>query len=265
MLGITGVAAVGCGGAFGADVLGGGGLNLFMSDAPPLNVTAVNITIDRIEAHVSGIWADIETEQQTIDLLTLTQNETMIGSAMVPSGNFNQIKLYLSKVTVTDDTGTHDVQIVGAGRRGLKLNIDGKVEEGTVEVLLDFNLEKSLIRTGNGKYKLKPVINVILRDLAGSISGFAVNDGGALYGVHVDATYVDGPSYNPGTVVNTSSSIMDGSFKVWALKEGVYDLDFELYSPEGLLTHVAASEGVVVIAGQNTDVGDVEHTEIYLS
>lgn len=264
MLATTGVVAVGCGGLFGAGTVGGGGLDIFLADAPLPNITALNITIDRIEANLDDEWIELETEPQTIDLLTLTQNETLIASAGLPNGTYSQIRLFLSAATVTDDTGTHDVQIVGPAVTGLKIGVNATVDGSTVEILLDFNVDRSLSQTRNGKYKLKPIIAAILRDIAGSISGFAVLDGDALYGVDAAATYIDGPSYDPGTVVNTSSSIMDGSFKVWALQEGVYSLDFELYSPDGLLTHVATSEGVVVIGGQNTDVGDVEHTAILL-
>ena len=98
-LGAAGVALLGCGGVTVGG--GGGGLNIFMSDAPLPNITALNITIDRIEAHLDGQWVEIETEPQTIDLLTLTQNETMIGSAGVPSGTYTQIRLFLSEATVT--------------------------------------------------------------------------------------------------------------------------------------------------------------------
>ncbi|MCH7904749.1 MAG: DUF4382 domain-containing protein [Armatimonadetes bacterium] len=258
-LGAASVALVGCGGETSG---GGGWLNIFMADAPLQNITALNITIDRIEAHLDGQWVEIETDPQTIDLLTLTQNETMIGSAGVPSGTYTQIRLFLSEATVTDDTGTHDVQIPSGAQTGLKLNVDATVGEGTVEILLDFNVQKSLTRTGNGQYKLKPVIPVLLKELAGSISGFAVHNGRPLFGVHITATYTAGPSYDIGTEVNTSMSMPDGSFKVWALKEGVYELDFILHTPGGLIIFVATVEDVVVTSGQNTNIGNVEHTPV---
>ena len=238
-------------------------MNIFMADAPLPNITALHITIDRIEAHLDGQWIEIETEPQTIDLLTLTQNETMIGSAGVPSGTYTQIRLFLSEATVTDDTGTHDVQIPSGAQTGLKLNVNATVGGSPVEILLDFNVQKSLSRTGNGQYKLKPVIPVLLRELAGSISGFAVHNARPLYGVQIAATYTAGASYEIGTEVNTSASMADGSFKVWALKEGVYDLDFILYAPGGLIIFVATLEGVVVTGGQNTNVGNVEHTPVF--
>ena len=256
----VGITLAGCGGVTSGG--GGGWLSLFMADAPPLNVTALHITIDRIEAHLDGQWIDIETDPQTIDLLTLTQNETMIGSAGVPSGTYTQIRLFISEATVTDETGTHDVQIPSGAQTGLKLNVNATVGGGAVEILLDFNVQKSLTRTGNGQYKLKPVIPIMLRELAGSISGFAVHNGRPLYGVHVTATYTSGPSYDIGTEVNTSASMADGSFKVWALKEGVYRLDFILYSPGSQIIFVATVEDVVVTGGQNINLGNVEHTPV---
>ena len=245
----------GCG---GVSPSGGGTLNLFMSDAPLPEVTSLNITIDRIEAHLDGQWIEIETEPQTIDLLTLTQNETMIGSAGVPSGTYTQIRLFVSEATVTDDTGTHDVTIPSAAQTGIKLNVNATVDGSAVGILMDFNVQKSLIRQGNGKYRLQPVIPVVLKDQAGSISGYATYGGQMIKGVHVTATYTDGTNYPLGTEVNTSMSMVDGSFKLWALKEGVYKVDF--FWEEGFVRLKGTVEDVVVTGGQNVDLGNVELT-----
>ncbi|MCH8979372.1 MAG: DUF4382 domain-containing protein [Armatimonadetes bacterium] len=247
-------ALVGCGGGASST----GSLTLFLADAPLQGVTALNITIDRIDAHLDGQWVAIETDPQTIDLLTLTQNEMMIGSAGVPSGTYTQIRLFLSSATVTDDTGTYDVTIPSAAQTGLKLNVNATVSGGGVELLLDFNVAKSLIKTGEGEYKLKPVIPVVIREQAGTIAGIAMYNGTPMADVHVVATYVAGSSYPLDTEVNTSLSMADGSFKVWALKEGMYRLDLERVEAGGMLRFIATVEDVVVTAGHDTNVGAVD-------
>ena len=64
-------------------------MSIFMADAPLPGVTAVNVTIDRVEANHEGDWVAISVTQQMYDLLTLTQMDTLIGTATVPPGNYS--------------------------------------------------------------------------------------------------------------------------------------------------------------------------------
>ena len=63
---------------------------------------------------------------------------------------------------------------------GLAVRLDGVPREevarvrfdlAVTSVLLDFNVEKSFVRQGNGAYLLKPVIPAVIQNLAGTVSG----------------------------------------------------------------------------------------------
>src|SRR5687767_10740742 len=89
-------ALTGCGG--GGSGAGGntGTLRVSLVDAPDPTITSLNITIDRVEAHVvnpndpndndPGHWQTITTNPQTFDLLDLVTNEAILGSATIPAG-----------------------------------------------------------------------------------------------------------------------------------------------------------------------------------
>jgi len=257
------VALVGCGGSGGSNPGSGGGtgqgtLSVRLADAPDPDITALNITIDRVQANVNGGWKDIETDPVTVNLLDLTKNDLGIGSANLPAGNYNQIRLFLSEATVTDDTGTHEVTVPSAAQTGLKLNVNYTISPETVTtLLLDFNVDKSLIRQGNGRYRLQPVIPVVVKTLSGTITGTAQGPEGPLANAQVSAVYAAGTSYEVGTEVNTSSTAADGTFKVWALLPGTYTLNFSFVDEAGNVILDAAKTEVVVVANEDTNIGTV--------
>jgi len=54
----------------------------------------------------------------------------------------------------------------------LKLNIQMDVQDGILyTIVLDFDVSKSIVKTGNAKYILKPTIRTILNAVGGSVKG----------------------------------------------------------------------------------------------
>ncbi len=251
---VGGVFLTGCGGSGGAAAPGT--LRVVMADAPLPNVTAVDITISGVQAHVDGEWVDLATAPQTVNLLDLTKDPIAIGSADLPPGTYTQIRLFLSSATVTDDTGTHTVNIGSVDQTGIKLNVNYTVNSGELtEVLLDFNVAKSLILEGNGQYRLQPVIPAVVRVISGTISGTVADANGPVQGAEVVAIYKEGSNYPVDTEVNSTVSLEDGTFKIWALLPGTYQLQAEHLSGDTTLT--ATVDGVQVTAGQDTAVGTI--------
>ena len=80
-------------------------------------------------------------------------------------------------------------------------------------------------------------------------------DGQPVAGASVTATYVAGTAYPVGTEVNTATSLADGTFKVWALLPGTYDLAVSYIDPATSATKTATVAGLAVGAGQNIDAG----------
>jgi hypothetical protein len=248
-------AALGCGGSTGAGSTGT--LRVHLADAPLPEVTSLVLTIDRIEAHLDGQWTVIESDPQTLDLLDLTRQSVVVASAGLPAGDYNQVRLFVSEATVTDDEGTHDVNIPSNVQTGVKVNINASVQPNTVTaVLLDFNVEKSLNKLGNGNYQLQPVIPAVLLDLAGTVTGTVTLNDLPVHGALIRAVYTAGPNYPVGTEVNTSTTAADGTFKVWALLPGTYTIE-ATFTDETPTNYAASVTDVAVTQGNDTNVGTI--------
>jgi len=124
----------------------------------------VNTTTEEITATESNEteevgWITVVDEIQTVDLLQFTDVSKILGQKTLDSGRYTQIRLKIDSGFVTIDGETHDLTIPS---KVLKLNRGFELEPGIeLKLILDFNVEKSLVKTGKDKYKLKPVIAVI--------------------------------------------------------------------------------------------------------
>ena len=98
------------------------------------------------------------------------------------SGKYTQIRLFVTEASVIIEVELEveeksnseidkeidveptpiDVEIPSGYQTGIKLIHPFEIIEGeTTELTIDFDAEKSIIKTGNEKYELKPVIKVI--------------------------------------------------------------------------------------------------------
>ncbi len=250
---ITAAWIAGCGGGGG----GGGstGLSLLLVDAPDPTVSAVRVTFDEIEAHLDGQWQTIPLKESplTVSLLDLRTDPMQVAAISLPSGTYNQVRLGIVSCEVDDAQGTHPVT-VPSGK--IHLNVQSTIVPGQIsEVLMDFNLEKSLNRLGNGSWHLQPVIPVVVKVLSGTVGGIATDGTIPLNNALVRAIYKAGSSYPIDTEVNSTYSMPDGAFKVWALLPGTYELQFSW--TDGIATRSGVVSNVVVTANQHTDVGSV--------
>ena len=125
------------------------------------NITSVKITIDSIEVHSSEQgWVNVLNEQKTYDLLQLRNenSQVLLADVVLQEGNYQQIRLNISKVMVTDAEGEKEAKLPSGN-----LKLVGLIEvkpNTTSTVLFDFILDESLHVTGNGKYILAPVIQL---------------------------------------------------------------------------------------------------------
>ena len=140
-------------------------IHVKLTDAPG-NYTAVNIDLEQVQVKpANGTWLDITTNAGSYDLIQLTNGvDTLIVADSLPSGiQIQQIRLVLgSNNTVVVDSITYPLEVPSGEQTGLKLNLNRlMIQDSLNTVLLDFDAEKSIVATGNGKYLLKPVIKVV--------------------------------------------------------------------------------------------------------
>lgn len=126
------------------------------------------------EVDNDGGWIVINGDEQAFDLLQLQDGKfDLLAQDALTEGVYTQIRLKIADgndeagnpktyVKLAGDDTKYPLIIPSGLQSGLKLIHPFRIIADSITVLyLDFNAEKSLIKTGNGQYKLKPTIAVL--------------------------------------------------------------------------------------------------------
>lgn len=236
----------GCGGGGGASAPGTLGVSL--TDAPACGFKEVNVTVDMVRVHQSstasdsdGGWTDILVNRK-INLLDLNNGVLdKLGETPLAAGHYTQLRLVLDRNT-SNGLANSVVPIGGvetalvtpsAVQSGIKLVNEFDVASGQrVDLVMDFDACKSIVKRVNGDYALKPVIKVVPFVLNG-IKGFVDT---AMLGDGVMVT-----AQQNGVVVQTTAPKTTGEFYLARLPAGSYDV---VLTADGRSTAVIA--GVLV-------------------
>ncbi len=228
-----------------------GRLKMYMVDSPS-TLDSVIICVTSVEVHKSGSdstsgWFVINDSTRYFDLLLLTNGASaVLGDTSLAPGQYTQIRLIIGEGSYVIDQGVkHDLEIPSGSQTGLKLTHQFTIEAGKLyELILDFNVEKSIIITGNGKYKLKPTIRVIPMVISGSIAGQVLP---------LDAQPTIWTVYGTDTI--TTYADLQGFFKLMALYQGIYEVN--ITPADTMVYRDTVITGVQVLANQETDIGTV--------
>lgn len=222
-----------CGG--GSDGNGGtGSMRFALTDAPSCGADHVFVTIDRIRVHRNADaqdgdsgWSELVlSPARRVDLLTLQNGVAEnLGTLPLPAGTYSQLRLVLASndnaapienaLVLTGSTEEIALTTPSGQQSGVKLNIHATVEaNGLADVVFDFDACKSIVKAGNsGKYLLKPVITASLNpvsDIEGVVDPAA--DGAVV------------TAQQDGVVVKSTVAADDGSFMLWPIEPGTYDV-----------------------------------------
>ena len=158
---------------------GKGTLKIYLTDAPG-DYKEVNINISRIEGHIAvedeeGYWEVLMEwpDGLEVDLIELEDVSILLASLELEPNKYTQLRLFLmggegdawlvleGSEGPEGPTSTELLEIPSVYQTGIKLNRPFEIVAGSITKLtIDFDAEKSVIKTGNGKYKMKPVIHV---------------------------------------------------------------------------------------------------------
>jgi hypothetical protein len=197
-----------------------GTLGISMTDAPACGFDEVNVTVSKVRVHQSSSatendagWTDITlTPARKINLLDLANGALEeLGQTPLAAGHYTQLRLVLNANTgssiansvVTSGTTTEIALITpSAVQSGIKLINEFDVAAGQrVDLLLDFDACRSVVKRGNGSYLLRPVINVIPFVLNG-IEGYvatSLTGSNVAVSAQVNGTVVRSTAPNPQT------------------------------------------------------------------
>ncbi len=233
---------------------GTGSMRISMIDAPG-DYDEVNVEVIRVEVHRGDApdeekdddsgWYTIDVDTTYVDLLTLTNgNSATLADSTLPSGYYTQIRLILGDGNnVVVDGVAYDLEVPSGSNTGLKLNHPFTIDAGAIyAVTLDFDADKSIHMTGNGQYKMKPVIRVIVDQTSGSLEGVVepVETRAMVWTTAGDDT------------LTAYADTLSGAFRFEMLPVGDYDLNFT--ATAGTYRDSVVFD-IPVTAGETTDIG----------
>lgn len=215
-----------------------------MTDAPA-SYDKVNIDLQAVEVTGSnGQTVQLNTTAGIYNLLDFSNGvSTLIATSTLSDSKVEQIRLVLgTNNTVVVNGVSYPLSTPSAEQSGLKLLVNQNLQADIQnEILIDFDANVSVIQTGNGTYKLKPVLRTIVTAVSGNING-SITPIGTL------ATVTATSSTN---VVYSSSVNNLGQFKISGLPAGNYTFTVTPLLPLLPVTQL----NVVVLAGVTTNLG----------
>ncbi len=227
-------------------------LKVYLTD-DPADYDHVFIDVKDVQINVTndtaGGWQSLSTVNAgTYDLLKLVNDDdTLLASSDIPTGTIEQMRLILGDNNYVVVNGENiPLKTPSAQQSGLKLNIHQSVSSGILyTITLDFDAGKSIVKTGNGNYILKPVIRTVFNAVGGSIKGFVLPD------TVTTAIFAIQP---PDTIASTFTG-SNGGYLIKGLAAGSYTLSFV---PNDTSFATETKTGILVTTGNVTTVDTVQ-------
>ena len=139
-------------------------MSIKMTDAPGA-YDALYLNVKEVQVITSDGQSTMEVNSKPFDILKFRLGkDTLLASKDIPSGTIEQIRLVLNDTgnRVVVDGKSFDLTTPSGQTSGIKLNVHDELISGVAYTMtLDFDAAKSIVKTGNGKYILKPVIRAI--------------------------------------------------------------------------------------------------------
>lgn len=217
-----------------------------MTDAPgPYN--AVYIDLQGVEiTGDNGKTVLLNVHTGIYNLLNFSNGiDTLIATGSLETSNVQQIRLILgTNNSVVVNNVSYPLSTPSADQSGLKLQVHQTLQAGVMySVLLDFDANKSIVETGNGTYKLKPVIRTIETPISGSIKG-KISPIGTL--AFVTAT-------SPASLTYSSNVTASGDFILMGLPSGTYSVTVTPLLPLAPVTRT----NIIVTTGVTSNIGTI--------
>lgn len=234
---------------------GTGTLKVLLHDAPA-DYEAVNIFVERVEINnTEGDegWQVISEPNQSYDILQLTNgNFELLADVELEPGFYPQIRLIVSRDenSVVVDGETRGLFIPSGAQTGVKINVDAEIREGIeYTILLDFDAERSVVKTGQAPFPgflLKPVIRASNRAETGNIAGVVTpfEARAAVFAIVGD-----------DTLSTTYADETNGEFMLVGLEQGSYTVSA---APREDGYETKTLDDVAVEVDETTDVGTIE-------
>jgi hypothetical protein len=248
----------------------------------------VFVTITDVQAHLSPSagpndsgWVDLtpslKTAPKQVDLLGLANNQCFLASLgdtqQLQAGTYQQIRVILASdstsittnscgngsancIQLTNDSSFHTLNLSSEAQTGIKIPASQIAGGGltvaagkTTDLDIDFQTCQSIVKEGNGQYRLKPVLHAgEVSTVSASINGSVID---ATSGQPVAGTAWVAVEQPDGSgvdrVVQSLIANTDGTFVFCPLTAGNYDVVISgMRAPDGALYAPTIITGVAV-------------------
>lgn len=242
-------------------------LQVRLIDAPG-DFRAVSLDVQRIELHLNpendpNGWQVLPFTAQRLNVLEYVNGRSaLLVDTDFDPGTPQEIRLVLgpNNTVTTRDGNTYPLKTPSGQTSGVKLKLQNVTLSAgqSYQLLLDFDVAKSIVERGNGngnnpneRYLLKPVIRVVAQDLNGALRG-TVSPAAALPQVLAIRNSI--------TVPDTFSTMADasGAYQLWSLPAGTYTVKYfpTATPPTGQTYREVTRTGVTVTNNVVTDLGN---------
>ena len=139
-------------------------LQIHLTDNP-FNATEVNVDLREVRVNLqddSTGWITLNTNAGVYNLLALQNGvDTLLASGTIPTGTLKEIRFVLGNDnTIKINNTIYPLTIPSGSESGLKIKLNKKLNASLDSLLIDFDAALSIMLTGNGEYKLKPVLKI---------------------------------------------------------------------------------------------------------
>ena len=220
-----------------------------MTDAPGA-YKSIMLNVKEIQVITSDGMTTMPVGNEPFDVLDFRMGkDTLLASEDIAAGHLQEIRLVLN------DTGNevviggvrHNLTTPSAQSSGLKIKLNADLTAGAeYTLLLDFDAARSIVKTGNNKYILKPVIRAIPQAVSGALKGLI-----SPASSHADVYAIAGTD-TIGTIANST-----GNFYFHGLTQGSYKVNIvpkTPYQPKSI-------ENVLIANGIVKDLGTIVVTQ----
>jgi hypothetical protein len=229
-----------------------------------VNVNIVDVQYNNSEDEQG--WRSFESfeGEQIVDLTELVGGVNLVlSNEIIQAGTLKQIRLVLgdgNTIMVDGEEGLLPLETPSAQQSGLKLNLNTELEAGfSYTFILDWDVQKSIVKTGYNKYILKPVIRVEAEAKTGKLEGIVIGDkindtvesAVPLEGVLVKLFEADALEGDEAYATTTTTA--EGYF----IFEGLPTIDYKVeIEQEGYATY--ESEDIDVTVNVTANLGTIE-------
>lgn len=131
----------------------------------PFNATEVNVDIREVRINLrddSTGWTNLNTNAGIYNLLELQNGvDTLLATGTVPTGTLKEVRFILGgDNSIKINNIIYPLTIPSGSESGLKIKLSKNLNASIDSLLIDFDAALSILRTGNGDYKLKPVLKI---------------------------------------------------------------------------------------------------------